>query len=357
MGECTHGSHEVFRMKHRLLTELVEQHKFTIFAIESDFAGAQIVNDYVQSGKGDSLQVLDALGYWTWYTDEVWQLIKWMKDYNQAHDSKVVFTGFDMNLPYPAIKAIRHFALQQTNFGLKGSIDKLDTLYLSSTQKLASWEKQAQQLSKQIYKELETQTVSPALQQCARTLVQYAEMRSKGFHAGNMFRDKCMAINIDYLLEQSPKAKVILWAHNGHIEKRSGLSKSMGHYLANTYGTDYVSVGFTTGRGTYTALTIDPVTSRRHLSRTNNLLEPVPNSFEKWFSDSMVPNFYLDLRNLSRDNVMSSWISQKKWMRNIGSTVPAKDEYQFTPNHRLSELHDVIIHLNQTSASRSYLVK
>jgi erythromycin esterase len=82
LGECTHGSHEVFQMKHRLLTELVEQLDFTVFAIEADFAGAQLVNEYVQSGTGDSLSVLNALGYWTWYTDEVWQLIKWMKDYN-----------------------------------------------------------------------------------------------------------------------------------------------------------------------------------------------------------------------------------------------------------------------------------
>jgi erythromycin esterase len=198
---------------------------------------------------------------------------------------------------------------------------------------------------------------SPVLQQSAHTLVQYAQLRSKGFHAGNMFRDKCMATNIDWISQQNPKAKVVLWAHNGHVEKRRGLSKSMGHYLEKTYGADYVSVGFTTGQGTFTAITIDPQTKQRHLSRVNSLQEPIPDSFEKWFAGSSMANFYLDLRTLPTEHVEAGWLNQKKWMRNIGSAVSTKPDYQFTPNHRIRELHDVLVHLNQTTASRSYLVK
>jgi erythromycin esterase-like protein len=131
----------------------------------------------------------------------------------------------------------------------------------------------------------------------------------------------------------------------------------MGYYLTKTYGTAYISVGFTTGKGTFTAVSIDPKTNQRHLSRANRLLDPVADSFEKWFAGSHVANFYLDLRTLPPDKVEAGWLSQKKWMRNIGSTVPAKPDYQFTANHRLRELHDVLIHLNQTTASHSYLVK
>ncbi|GAB3716960.1 erythromycin esterase family protein [Spirosoma flavus] len=357
LGECTHGSHEIFQMKHRLLTHLVEQLDFTVFAIEADFAGAQLVNEYVQSGKGDSLAVLDALGYWTWYTDEVWQLIKWMKNYNQVHYNKLAFTGFDMNIPYPAIKALRQYAVQRSEVALQGWVDELDTLYRSQALKQTNWEKKAQQLSEEIQQALGSQMASPVMQHCARTLVQYAQMRRKGFHAGNMFRDKCMATNIEWIRQQNPTAKVVLWAHNGHIEKRTGLSKSMGHHLTKTYGSDYLSVGFTTGKGTFTAVRIDPQTKQRHLSRTNSLVEPIADSFEKWFAGTGVANFYLDLRALPTDKAEAGWLTQKKWMRNIGSTVPAKPDYQFTPNHRLRELHDVLIHLNQTTASHSYLVK
>jgi erythromycin esterase len=357
LGECTHGSHEVFQMKHRLVADLVKRLDFTVFAIEADFAGAQLVNQYVQSGEGDSLTVLGALGFWTWYTDEVWQLIKWMKDYNQLHPNKLTFTGFDMNVPYPAIRSVRHYAVQRTDTALKGWVDQLDTLYRGQHSKQADWKTKARQLSKQIVQELASQKASPVLQQCARTLLQYAQMRSKGFHAGNMFRDKCMAANTNWIRQQNPAAKVVLWAHNGHLEKRPGLSRSMGHYLTKMYGAEYRSVGFTTGKGTYTAVNIDSQTNRRHLSRTNNLAAPIANSFEKWFALSEVANFYMDLQSLPNDKAEASWLSQKKWKRNIGSTVPAKAEDQFTPKQRLSRLHDVLIHLEETTASHSYLVK
>lgn len=38
LGKSTHGSREMFRMKHRLLEYLVTQKGFTIFAMEADFS-------------------------------------------------------------------------------------------------------------------------------------------------------------------------------------------------------------------------------------------------------------------------------------------------------------------------------
>ncbi|WP_461043330.1 erythromycin esterase family protein [Spirosoma harenae] len=74
-------------------------------------------------------------------------------------------------------------------------------------------------------------------------------------------------------------------------------------------------------------------------------------SVEQYFGASTSPNFYLDLRTVPINQVEAAWLHQQKWMRNIGSTVPAKPEYQFTPNHLLSELHDVLIHLDKTASS------
>jgi hypothetical protein len=40
-----------------------------------------------------------------------------------------------MNVPYPAIKAIRRYAIQRTDLALMGWVDKLDTLYRSNAPK------------------------------------------------------------------------------------------------------------------------------------------------------------------------------------------------------------------------------
>src|SRR5512140_2748826 len=53
LGECTHGTREVFQMKHRLLEYLASQCGFTIFSIEASLPEAYRLNDYVLEGKGD----------------------------------------------------------------------------------------------------------------------------------------------------------------------------------------------------------------------------------------------------------------------------------------------------------------
>ena len=63
---------------------------------------------------------------------------------------------------------------------------------------------------------------------------------------GISYRDQAMAENIGWILAQNPDAKVVLWAHNGHVQQREGW---MGHHLSERYGDDYLAVGFSMNRG------------------------------------------------------------------------------------------------------------
>jgi erythromycin esterase-like protein len=60
LGECTHGTHEVFQLKHRLLEYLVTQQGFTTLALEVDYGWGEILNEYIQTEVGDSLAVHQA---------------------------------------------------------------------------------------------------------------------------------------------------------------------------------------------------------------------------------------------------------------------------------------------------------
>ena len=53
LGEATHGTHEFFEMKHRMLRFLVEEMGFNIFAMEASWAETNLINDYVRTGQGD----------------------------------------------------------------------------------------------------------------------------------------------------------------------------------------------------------------------------------------------------------------------------------------------------------------
>src|ERR1700693_5949410 len=71
LGEATHGSHEFFSMKHRLLEFLVEKMGFTMFAMEGSWSAGEQINRYVEQGQGDAAKVLQQFHFWTWNTQEV----------------------------------------------------------------------------------------------------------------------------------------------------------------------------------------------------------------------------------------------------------------------------------------------
>src|SRR5262245_48862011 len=99
LGEATHGTREFFQLKHRLLEFCVSELGFTVFGIEATFPESLAVNDYVLSGRGDPADALASTRFWTWDTEEVLALIEWMRGWNQRHERKVKFYGFDMQFP------------------------------------------------------------------------------------------------------------------------------------------------------------------------------------------------------------------------------------------------------------------
>jgi erythromycin esterase len=106
LGEATHGTREFFQLKHRMLEFLVSEMGFTVFGIEATMPEAFDVNEYVLTGKGDPAKALAGLYFWTWDTEEVLEMIRWMRSYNAdpRHEKKVKFYGFDMQSPTRAAK-------------------------------------------------------------------------------------------------------------------------------------------------------------------------------------------------------------------------------------------------------------
>ena len=99
LGEATHGTKEFFEMKHRMLEYLVTQLGFTVFAIEASYGRCKYINDYVLNGKGNLDTATVIQGFTTWSTEEVKEMIRWMRNYNQTNPvQKVQFVGFDLQV-------------------------------------------------------------------------------------------------------------------------------------------------------------------------------------------------------------------------------------------------------------------
>jgi len=98
LGEATHGSREVFQMKHRLLEFLVKEMGFTTFAIEASLPDCLPINEYVLTGTGDLEEVVAGQGFYVYNTEEVRDMVEWMRRYNADPKTKrkVTFYGVDV---------------------------------------------------------------------------------------------------------------------------------------------------------------------------------------------------------------------------------------------------------------------
>jgi len=93
LGEATHGTSEFFRMKHRLVEFLVREMGFRHFGMELSPEDGYLIDSYIQGKGTDPKQVL----YWPWATQEVMEMLDWMRDYNAsvAPEQRITFHGID----------------------------------------------------------------------------------------------------------------------------------------------------------------------------------------------------------------------------------------------------------------------
>jgi erythromycin esterase-like protein len=109
LGEATHGSREFFQLKHRMVEFLATEMGFTIFSIEANMPEAYKLNDFVLKGEGDPAKLIKGMYFWTWDTEEVLDMVRWMREFNKSGKGRVEFTGFDMQTPNVALGIVKDF--------------------------------------------------------------------------------------------------------------------------------------------------------------------------------------------------------------------------------------------------------
>jgi erythromycin esterase len=145
--------------------------------------------------------------------------------------------------------------------------------------------------------------------QNARLVLQYAQLKS-----GTKSRDESMAENIQWIADQNPGAKLIVWAHNGHISN-SGYSgtASMGSYLRKTYGDQLVNFGFAFNEGSFRAWEIG-------IGLHDFTVGPGPEgSLDRTLGAVKIPIFAVDLRQLPMEGPVAQWFKQPHASRSVGS--------------------------------------
>lgn len=366
LGESTHGSHEQFTLKHRIVRLLVEQLGFRSLAMEEDWATGIQLNRYVLTGQGDPAELVRGMGA-PWSTGEVQAVLEWLRAWNTRHRDKVQFVGTDVFDTRPSVyDAVTSYVQQAAPERLAELEEHFQVIrptrpdwiaffltQVPDQQRYVEHARQAYQLVASIPHAAGDRVHRLAVQH-ARQIVAFYEYYTLG---DPDYRDREIAHNLVWWRRYTGD-KVVYWAANVHTANAPRLTatlppqvlefKAAGAYLRERYGSSYRSIGMTFDHGAVNSgwgappFTISPFQ-----------VPPPPDGFtERPLGGVALPQYLLDLRTPAPPTVRS-WLHDPATIRVIGATYdPGNHAAHYMTGGSLAEWFDLIVHCQAVTPSR-----
>ncbi|MBL1099198.1 erythromycin esterase family protein [Streptomyces coffeae] len=370
LGEATHGSHEFFTMKHRVLRYLVRERGFRTFALEAPWSTGQRLDAYVLRGEGDPRRIMREEfqnSYREWNNREYLSLLTWMRNYNRAHPGDPVhFMGNDFGYSGAGIYDtvtdwVRdHEPALLPEFtelyrGLRPTVDV--NTYMNSylakplaerRQMAARTAKARQLLQRQRPDSREERDRFDWILQDATAIARTARGYAFDFgdpeqgRAAMRYRDRVMADNTVWW-QRKTGDRILLSAHNAHIAYETydpeHYPRMQGAFIRDRVGRDYVSIGFTFDRGAFNAEGGDGKYRRFTVGPA------APGSNEHTLDRVRHRDYLLDQRTVAP--AARDWLATARPTRSIGTAYPQLSTFDIP----LLPSHDVLIHLHRVTAS------
>ena len=319
LGDISHGTHELYTMKLRLIDFLVRDMGFDVVAIEGPFPIMNRVNAYVQGGPGDPramLREMRTLLYPFWEAEELVAVIEWMREYNAHRGERpaVQIAGFDVAEAYSASRSVLEYLRAvdpPTAVQAEARYQCVTETTVFVTEACRQNALRVREALAEDEAELTALSSKAAFQEAlhnARVVVQ------SRFGAGQN-RDNALAANVLWLREyRGSTRKVIVWAHSAHVSKGSsffgGVPEPMGLLLDEVLGSDYFALTTLIAQGTYRHWHIASSTNR-----VTSLPPLKPDSYESFLRQRGVPFLLIPLRG-----ALPSWLASPAPYNVVGST-------------------------------------
>lgn len=368
LGESTHGSREQFRLKHRMFRFLVERMGFRTLAFEEDFAGGVAIDRYVTTGQGDVRQVVADMSFPFWKAEEILQLVRWMRSYNETHDEQVRFLGTDViALRQSSFDAVRRYVQRVAPARLEELRREVHPIRLrGSAYEQIQW---YGGLSEPEQRAMigHARRVSRLVETVARgdTLVgEYAEQHARAilgwyenFAKGTGFRSKREVFIADTVQwwRRVSGDKVAYWGANAHTSSAPTLTHRTpegaqtgtmaGGYLEHRLGARYVSIGAVFHHGSISSEFTNPGPHR--------IGDPPADMLDATLGTAAPAAYLLDLRRAAPSRVRT-WLRAPATMRMI---LPSYVEGEADADYNMSvpslrEAFDAVVFIRTTTASR-----
>lgn len=367
-GEASHGTREFFQVKHRLFRHLVEHHGFTTLAMEAPVAEALDVDEYVRTGRGDPAAALGGLYAWTWQTEEILELIQWMRAWNAdaRHEVKLRFRGFDMQSPVRAtLQSLAYVATVNSSAAaaaLAALAPLTDPFLLDRFRRTATPSDMTRldSAAQLFVATLDSMRVpwSAATGESqwhtarglARVVAQFTASLDDPDEIGNL-RDRFMAENLLRLLEEpGARGGIFAWAHNDHVTRDStAYVRRMGAHLSAALGEGYMNVGFAFSSGSFVA--VEGLTGLLPL-RAFDVPPLGPETLDAALLRSGYPLATFDLRKLDAPAEVATWFAAPHGTHDIQAAYSTELNGKYFQSAPVRRRFDLLTFVARTTAAR-----
>lgn len=389
IGEATHGSHDFYLERARITQRLIEDHGFTVVAVEADWPDAYRVNRYVMGLSNDRSAAVALTDFrrfptWMWRNTEVVQFVDWLRDRNDKISDPLRmarFHGLDLYSLRTSIEAVvayldtidpdeaqrararyscfDHVGAEGQAYGFALAHQRAIPCEDEVVAQLVSLRRQAAEYAQRdgwlAEDELFCAEQNAVVVRDAEEY--YQQMYRADVSSWNL-RDRHMAATLDALLDhfdrRGGRTKVVVWEHNSHIgdARATGMSTrgelNVGQLARQRYGEHAVAlIGLTTYDGEVTAATDWGQPARRRTVRPG-LPESYEHLLHEVVDERLAPaRFWMPMT----DPDAAAVLAEPRLERAIGVVYrPQTERASHYFPARLDRQFDVVIHIDRTSA-------
>jgi erythromycin esterase-like protein len=299
------------------------------------------------------------LGTAAWMTNEMLQLVEWLRIYNSENSQAnwVLFYGIDMQWSTNIIRQLntQYLKPEMLSSNSKRHLDSVSKFASTSYQNrdtLLMYE--LRELGYSHFDSIEN------YKRLVSLLGQYLALKQEVDEIKkSKLRDEFMAQNAIQLCKLVDK-KGILWAHNEHITKTSNMLKyyPLGYYLSNEFGMKYYSIGLHTCQG--------KIGFYNKISRDVNYIDiPVDHSSSSLsfiLSKVDFQAFFFDINDLSNKSTQNNKLLKRE-VRIRAATLyfdNKHNSYRVAVQNRKSILaknYNAIVYINPSSGATPFKIK
>ncbi|TDD57011.1 erythromycin esterase family protein [Nonomuraea terrae] len=298
LGESSHHIREFYQARHRILRFLVERCGFRVYALEAPFTQGQVLDAWVQGAPGTVEQVAETgIAMSLGRCRQMYEVLTWMRQRNETTEGPSLrCVGTDLpgafGSPLPALDELAGYlnrACPDALPALETAVEVAERFHDPVTmrafaryQKLGPGERDALTSALSQVKALmqrltfvqrsrghgaEHDTALWHLRGAWYLDQLHRATAAEGFEVASTFRDVYMAESVLRLLDGDAGTRVVLAAHNWHIQKTPAaegggrLLLPTGAHLAAALGDGYRAIGLTSSHGR-TAIVGEPTPER-----------------------------------------------------------------------------------------------